>query len=109
MTVRELNLSSLESVRSFASGFGDRQCDLLVNNAGVMMIPELRLTEDGHEEQWGVNYLAHFHLTSLLFDNLLKSGSARIVNVSSAANSFGKVDDLNALKYTKDGYDPWQA
>ncbi|PWY89700.1 hypothetical protein BO94DRAFT_584940 [Aspergillus sclerotioniger CBS 115572] len=35
---------------------------LLVNNAGVMSIPDLRLTEDGHETHFATNYLGHFLL-----------------------------------------------
>ena len=54
MSVSRLNLSSLDSVRELAASFSERNgsCDLLVNNAGVMMIPELRRTDDGFEEHW---------------------------------------------------------
>ena len=112
MSVLPCNLSSLSSIRAFAEAFREKhgKLDLLVNNAGVMMIPDLRNTEDGFEEHWGVNYLSHFHLTSLLFPSLLESPSSRIVNVSSAANSFGNLDSMNAM-FSKDSssYDAWQA
>lgn len=105
MTVSPINLSSLDSIRDFAGGI--EQCDLLVNNAGVMLIPDLRRTEDGFEEHWGVNYISHYLLTSQLMEKLQRSPSARIVNISSAANSFGKID-LSDMDYTKN-YDSWLA
>jgi len=59
--VRRLDLSSLTSIRSFAERvIGERpRIDLLINNAGVMGIPE-RHTEDGFEMQfvstiWGIS------------------------------------------------------
>ncbi|QDZ23747.1 short-chain dehydrogenase/reductase [Chloropicon primus] len=110
MVVEQLNLSSLSSVRGFAKVFSYSfgRLDLLVNNAGVMMIPDLRLTDDGYEEHWGVNYLSHYLLTSELFPSLRSTEEARIVNVSSAANSFGSLGNLEDLNY-RDDYDPWQA
>ena len=44
MAVERLNLSSLRDVGSFAGRFAEisDRCDLLVNNAGVMMVPDLR-------------------------------------------------------------------
>ena len=83
MSVSRLNLSSLDSVRELAASFSERNgsCDLLVNNAGVMMIPELRRTDDGFEEHWGINYLGHYLLTSLMLGPLRKSERARVVNV----------------------------
>lgn len=46
--VRDLDLSSLESLRAFATGLvaESKTLDLLVNNAGIMMTPESR-TADG--------------------------------------------------------------
>ena len=74
---------ALDSVRELAASFSERNdsCDLLVNNAGVMMIPELRRTDDGFEEHWGINYLGHYLLTSLMLGPLRKSERARVVNV----------------------------
>lgn len=58
-------------------------------------------TEDGFEQQWAVNYLSHFLLTSLLLP-LLKAGGlpkqcSRIINVTSCAHVLGKInfDDIN--------------
>src|SRR3954470_3383818 len=53
--VRELDLGDLASVRAFAAGWsGD--LDVLVNNAGVMRVPEGR-TVDGFEVHMGTNHL----------------------------------------------------
>ena len=43
--VRELDLSSLSSVRAFASSW-QGPIDVLINNAGIMQVPEAR-TADG--------------------------------------------------------------
>ena len=61
--VRELDLSSLSSVRAFASSW-QGPIDVLINNAGIMQVPEAR-TADGFELQFGTNHLGHFALTNL--------------------------------------------
>jgi NAD(P)-dependent dehydrogenase (short-subunit alcohol dehydrogenase family) len=58
------------------------QIDLLVNNAAVLN-HERRVTVDGFEEGFGVNFLAHYLLTHRLLPSLRRAPSARIVNVSS--------------------------
>ncbi|XP_077150811.1 polyprenol dehydrogenase isoform X1 [Ranitomeya variabilis] len=91
------DLASLKSIRNCVQNFKAKKLDLhlLVNNAGVMFFPE-RITEDGFEVHFGVNYLGHFLLTNLLLDTLRKSGTsdfnARIVTVSSATHFNGQVD-----------------
>ena len=76
--VRELDLSSLESVRAFATGLVTESptLDLLVNNAGIMMTPESR-TADGYELQLGTNHLGHFALTGLLLEALGRGTGGR--------------------------------
>jgi NAD(P)-dependent dehydrogenase (short-subunit alcohol dehydrogenase family) len=76
--VRELDLASLASVRSFADNVGD--VDVLVNNAGIMYAPK-GLTADGFELHIGTNHLAHFALTNLLLDRL----TDRVVTITSAS------------------------
>lgn len=54
--------------------------DVLINNAGAAFSPK-RLSEDGVEMTFAINYLAPFLLTNLLLELLLRASSARIVNV----------------------------
>ncbi|XP_006876331.1 PREDICTED: dehydrogenase/reductase SDR family member on chromosome X [Chrysochloris asiatica] len=97
------NLASLRSIRQCVRKFKARKLPLhvLVNNAGVMMVPH-RTTADGFEEHFGINYLGHFLLTNLLLDTLRDSGSAsrntRVVTVSSATHYVGELnmDDLQS-------------
>ena len=99
--VRELDLSSLDSVRTFASNFlkEEQRLDILINNAGVMACPKAS-TKDGFELQLGTNHLGHFLLTNLLLDRLKASTPSRVVNLSSLAHRFGTINkrDLNSEK-----------
>jgi len=65
--------------------------DLLLNNAGVMAPPR-QLTRQGFELQFGVNHLGHFALTRLLLPLLQVSSAARVVQVTSGAQYFGRLD-----------------
>jgi NAD(P)-dependent dehydrogenase (short-subunit alcohol dehydrogenase family) len=87
ITVAELDLASLESVREVATGLRSAhpRIDLLINNAGVMFTPE-GCTRDGFELQFATNHLGHFALTGLLIDNLLATAGSRVVTVSSLAH-----------------------
>ena len=96
----QLDLASLDSVRKFAAKILEEEprVDILINNAGVMMIQKRQLTKDGFEMQFGTNHLGHFLLTNLLLDRIKEAPSARIVNVSSIAYRFGtmNIDNLNS-------------
>lgn len=87
LSVRVLDLASLASIAAFAEEFtaGPGRLDLLVNNAGVMNLPQ-RQTEDGFEMQFGTNHLGHFALTGLLLDRLLPTPGSRVVTVSSVGH-----------------------
>ncbi|XP_022084913.1 retinol dehydrogenase 12-like [Acanthaster planci] len=108
LTVVKLDLASLASVRECAEKIKaeESRLDILINNAGVMMCPEWK-TEDGFEMQFGVNHLGHFLLTNLLLDLIKSSTPARILNVSSLAHEFGKMqwDDI----HMRTNYDPIKA
>ena len=99
-----LDLADLDQVRSFASAVLEREqrIDLLINNAGVMIPPESK-TKQGFELQFGVNHLGHFALTGLLLPRLRATPGARVVNVSSLAHRFGKLN-FDDLDFEKRGY-----
>jgi len=100
--VRLLDLASLDSVRTFASGWSG-QVDLLINNAGVMIPPPGR-TKDGFELQFGTNHLGHFALTNLLLPNV----TGRVVTVSSDAHRFSRMD-FDDLNWQRTKYRAWRA
>ncbi|KAM9180226.1 polyprenol dehydrogenase isoform 2-T2 [Dugong dugon] len=91
------DLASMSSIWHFVGHFKAKNIPLhvLVNNAGVMMVPQ-RTTRDGFEEHFGLNYLGHFLLTNLLLDTLKESGSpgrcARVITVSSATHYVGELN-----------------
>jgi NAD(P)-dependent dehydrogenase (short-subunit alcohol dehydrogenase family) len=113
--VLALDLASLDSVRAAADKFlsTGQHLDLLVNNAGVMALPQRQLTSEGFERQFGTNHLGHFALTGLLLPALLTAsatcGSApsRVVTVSSIAHR-GATMDFGNLQWER-GYRPWPA
>src|SRR5690606_12336588 len=67
--------------------------DVLVNNAGILL-RDRQVSRDGHELQFAVNYLAGFLLTRNLLPLVTASAPARIVNVSSLAQSPIDFDDV---------------
>lgn len=95
-----LDLSDLSSVRLFVNEFKSKynRLDLLINNAGIMHVPDLVLTKDGFESQIGTNHFGHFLLTHLLLDSLKAAPQFRIINVSSLAHAHGSID-LNDLHF----------
>ena len=87
VTLQELDLSSLGSVRNAADELRATypRIDLLINNAGVMYPPK-QTTADGFELQFGTNHLGHFAFTGLLLGNLLPVEGSRVVTVASIAH-----------------------
>jgi NAD(P)-dependent dehydrogenase (short-subunit alcohol dehydrogenase family) len=102
--VSYLELAKLESVDAFAATW-DGPLHILVNNAGVMAIPELRLNEAGIELQFATNHVGHFALANALHGALAAEGG-RIVSVSSRAHLRSPVifDDIN---FAFRDYDPY--
>jgi NAD(P)-dependent dehydrogenase (short-subunit alcohol dehydrogenase family) len=99
-----LDLDDLESVKSFPSSYkqlGLGTIDVLMNNAGVMAIPDRQLTKDGYERTFQSNHLGHFVLTAGLFPYLSRE-KATVINVSSEAFNFApnglELDNLNGEK-----------
>ena len=104
----DLDLADLASVRAASATLGSRPLDGLLNNAGLMAVPQRQMTKQGHELQVGTNHLGHFALTHLLLDNLLKRPQARVVTVSSNAHRGAQLAWMEDLQSRK-RYDRWRA
>lgn len=110
-----LDLCDLESVKAFpnilknSDAFKSTQhVDVILNNAGVMAVPDLQLTKDGYEKTFQSNHLGHFALTAGLTP-LLNANGSRIVNVSSMAYLIAsKGLDMTNLNGEIE-YKPWDA
>lgn len=104
--VAPLDLSDRHSITNFITAW-DKPLHILVNNAGVMAMPEQR-TPEGWEIQLATNYLGHFALALGLHDALAADGAARIVSVSSSAHLMSPIvfDDIHFMFRP---YDPWLA
>lgn len=105
-----LDLMSLKSVKEFAEKVKTDFpiIDILICNAGIMNSP-YKLSADGFESQFQTNFLSHYYLTKLLFDNINKSDNPKVINVCSASAEKGLIDSVNKLekisKISKDEYD----
>ncbi|GGJ41311.1 SDR family NAD(P)-dependent oxidoreductase [Streptomyces brasiliensis] len=104
---RELDLADPRSVRRFSDDWTG-PAHILVNNAGIMALPELVRTPYGWEQQLATNFFGHFALVQGLERPLAEASGSRVVCLSSAAHLRSPVvfDDLH-FKYRP--YDPWQA
>jgi NAD(P)-dependent dehydrogenase (short-subunit alcohol dehydrogenase family) len=104
-----LDLANLASVADFATRYAAAHAslDLLVNNAGVMALPERQVTSDGFEMQLGTNYLGHYALTAHLLPWLRRGNQPRVVNLSSLAHRSGAINfgDLQSAR----SYSSWKA
>jgi NAD(P)-dependent dehydrogenase (short-subunit alcohol dehydrogenase family) len=104
VTIRQLDLSALESVREAADDLRATYAtiDLLINNAGVMYTPR-STTADGFELQFGTNHLGHFAFTGLLLERMLAAAGSRVVTVSSIGHRIRSRIDFDDLQSTR-GY-----
>ncbi|MEM7676085.1 MAG: SDR family NAD(P)-dependent oxidoreductase [Myxococcota bacterium] len=89
------DFSSLDAVRSLAEEVEQREqrLDILINNAATAS-RDRRISAEGYELAFTVNYLAHFLLTQRLLPLLERSSPARIVNVSSVGQAPIDFDDI---------------
>ncbi|MET3918432.1 NAD(P)-dependent dehydrogenase (short-subunit alcohol dehydrogenase family) [Variovorax sp. OAS795] len=98
-----LELSSPRSVRDFVEEWRG-PLHILVNNAGIMALPELQRSTEGWELQFATNFMGHMGLTVGLHDALAAANGARIVSLGSSGSLFSPVnfDDLhfNFIPYT---------
>ncbi len=105
----QVDLSSLYSVRKFATKWIDnappRRLDMIIL-CGATLTPPGKprvLTEEGLEENWMVNYLANFHLLSILSPAIRAQPPDRDVRIifatcSSYINSPAIEDGSDAMK-----------
>ncbi|MCG8462855.1 MAG: SDR family NAD(P)-dependent oxidoreductase, partial [Holophagales bacterium] len=107
--IASLELDRPSTIRSFAETWLAHHdtLDLLINNAGIMA-PPLTRTAEGWEGQLATNHLGHFLLTNLLAPALQATGSARVINLSSAGHWFSTVD-LEDPSYERRPYEPMAA
>ncbi|GAB7334406.1 hypothetical protein MBLNU13_g06412t1 [Cladosporium sp. NU13] len=115
MDIVEMDQANFTSVRQAASAIlaKTRKVHLLVNNAGIMAIPDLRFTSDGHELQFGTNHLAHFLLFKLLQPALLAAASevppSRVVVLSSSGHNIHGLNGGGHYNFQQNDYDPFSA
>jgi retinol dehydrogenase-14 len=87
------DLTSQAEVRRLALEVLDAytRLDVLINNVGGFWAHR-HPTADGLERTFALNHLAPFLLTNLLLDRLKASAPARVVTISSGAQSMGRID-----------------
>jgi NAD(P)-dependent dehydrogenase (short-subunit alcohol dehydrogenase family) len=104
--VARLDLADRASIAAFVAAW-EGPLHVLVNNAGVMALPEQR-TLEGWEMQFAINHLGHFALALGLHDALAAAGTARIVSVSSSAHQSSPVV-FEDIHFRHRPYDPLSA
>ena len=104
VTVAQLDLLDRASIDRLIAGY-EGPLHILINNAGVMAVPDLQFSPEGHELQFATNHLGHFRLALGLLPALRAAGGARVVVLSSRAhlNSPVVFDDIDFARRT---YDP---
>ena len=109
VSVEELELGSLASIRAFAERVLAKhpRIDLLINNAGVMACPQGK-TQDGFELQFGSNHIGHFLMTCLLVPALRRGTGTRVVCLSSRGHHIAPVD-FDDIHFERRPYDKWQS
>lgn len=88
--VRTLDLADLKSIRTFVAEW-EKPLHALVNNAGIMALPDLQRSAEGCEIQFATNFLGHFALTLGLRRHLANAQGARVVSISSTGSLFSPV------------------
>jgi NAD(P)-dependent dehydrogenase (short-subunit alcohol dehydrogenase family) len=106
--IEQADFSSLSQVRAMGVRIltNHPKIDILINNAGLVM-PSRVVTEDGFETTFQVNHLSPFLLTDILLPALKAGAPSRIVNVTSQASNWGRIDfeDLNGTR----NFQMWRA
>ncbi|KAL1653436.1 hypothetical protein SLS61_003945 [Didymella pomorum] len=117
ITAEHVDLTSLHSIRIFATKWVDnappRRLDTIVLCANTMtpMGGKAAITEDGLESTWGLNYMANFHLLSILSPALRAQPPDRDVRIifgTCSAYMAGKMPDFDAKPAAKKGKEAGQ-
>jgi WW domain-containing oxidoreductase len=109
ITPAACELSELESVVACSEEIRRLGCpiDILICNAGVMGLPQLR-QKHGVEMQFLTNHLGHFVLVNRLLRQVLQAPAGRIVMVSSLAHYFSVPGGINFDNLSGElHYEPW--
>ncbi|RFU78616.1 alcohol dehydrogenase [Trichoderma arundinaceum] len=113
MELVQLDLGSFKSVRDAAAVIlaKSNQVNILINNAGIMAVPDLQFTEDGCELQFGTNHLSHFLFFQLLKPALLAASSpgfqSRVVTLASSGHRAHGINETGNYNFENGGYSPW--
>jgi NAD(P)-dependent dehydrogenase (short-subunit alcohol dehydrogenase family) len=117
VAVAQLDLADHASIARFVAGW-QGPLDILVENAGIMALPDLHRSPEGWELQFATNHLGHFALATGLHDALAAAataaapgtaaGSARVVVVSSVGHQGGGIDFDDPMFERRD-YNEWLA
>uniref|UniRef100_A0A915PT73 Uncharacterized protein n=1 Tax=Setaria digitata TaxID=48799 RepID=A0A915PT73_9BILA len=115
LLIKLVDLARFKSIKAAAAEIirDEDHVDILINNAGIMLYPKFKLTDDGHELVWQTNYLGatfpgHFLLTELLLPLLRAAPAARIVNVSALAHFYADPIDFLLID-RREGWDSRQS
>ncbi|MDQ7816476.1 MAG: SDR family NAD(P)-dependent oxidoreductase [Melioribacteraceae bacterium] len=94
--VKELDLSSPESIRNFVDSFkkDENKLDILINNAGLWS-DKKEIGGFGAERTFAVNVIGHQLLTKLLLEHIKNGTPSRIINVASHFAGGLRIDDIN--------------
>lgn len=107
--IGELDLMNPNSIKQFAETFlkTNQALDILIENAGIMF-PPLKRDTRGNESQLSTNFLGHFQLTEKLYPALKKAENARVVILTSRAQSWNGVN-FSDPNYNDREYNPKEA
>ncbi|CAN5611728.1 SDR family NAD(P)-dependent oxidoreductase [soil metagenome] len=113
VTTLTLDLSDATSVLQFAKEALEHfpKINVLINNAGIMALPELRRNNRGFEMQFATNHIGHFILAKELDVALQRAasksgGASRVISLSSAGHRFSGVN-FEDPNYQHRPYEKW--
>ena len=110
LEIFEMDQESFTSVRVAAQAILAKtdQINILINNAGIMAVPDLQFTKDGHELQFGTNHLSHFLFFELLKPALLAGVTSdfhsRVINLSSGGHRIHGINESDDYNFQNTEY-----